>query len=287
MAKWPKPRIILQAMIRAGGQFIRQDGFFLAGAVSFYTIVSLIPFLTFLTFILGLIGRWVPLEHIPLTPIGLVIPSRFSHNHHLLTLLSTPPQVVGITSLLLAYWSSFGLFRALSVGLARMVQVYPFRFNELIRMQWRAIPFGLVGLMGVYGTSTTLSHLLKRLMQSPYIQHEWAWSIGWVIRLGLGMISMAVLGMALFLIYYFFNPQPVKNPRSTVVVCGIVMVGFGVIKQVFEQYIALLSVSAYLYGAFFGVLGGVIWIWLCHSLILWGGGLLAQLDRLSGNGKPS
>lgn len=281
MTKWPSPLIIMRAMMRGGVQFIHQDGFFLAGAVSFYTIVSLLPFLSFLAFLFGVVGQWLPLHHIPLDAINMLLPYRFSHDHRLLALVSAPPQVVGVTSLLVAYWSSFGLFRALSIGLARMVYVPPFSVKALLRLQLRAIPFGLVGLIGVYGVATVLSHLLKRVMHSPYVHHDWAFSIGWIIRLGLGMISMVVLGMALFLIYHFFNPKPVQNPRNTVVVCGIVMVGFGVIKQVFEQYIGFLTVSAHLYGAFFGVLGGLIWIWLCYALILWGGSLLAQLDRLA------
>ncbi len=271
--------MIYQAIVAGSIRFFNKDGAFLGAAVSFYSLILALPILGFLTSLILIVSSLFPFQPNQIDVMSAILPPHLLQEFHTHLGGAMNKKWVGITSFILAYLTSFGLFRALSSSLATLQDCMPWPLIQLVKVQLRAVPFGFAGLLSIYVVSVFISQLLGYLSSIGYLSGN---LMGWVVaglNMALFVINVSVLGLSLFMVYHFFSPLPSHNFKATALTTSIVLIGLGAIKLVFAQYLQLIGVSKHVYGAFFGLFGFCIWMWGFYSLVLWGGCVLFHLNH--------
>ena len=261
--------------------FHRQKGLLLAGAVAYYTLLSLVPLLILLVFVLS---RFVPRQELMLTIgryLDLVVPATGAAIVSALdAFLDTGVVMSGVLLVTLVIFSSLA-FTALQDAFA---VIFHHR-TSVRRRHWSisaVIPYCYIVLLGVGLLLVTLVSGGLQAMTAREI--EW---FGYPVTLGRfsGWV-LYVLGIAgeVLLLTSIYFVMPVGRPSwRHALVGGVVAAAlWEVTRRVLVWYFATLSQVQLVYGAFASTIAILLSLEFAAMVLLLGAQAIAEFERRLG-----
>lgn len=164
-------------------------------------------------------------------------------------------------------WSALGMFSAARWGLNRAWGASPRRGLLRVGLRDFVTALGIWVLLVVSAASTAGLHVLigehevpaHGLVSGPDL--VWA-TIEWSMP--------ALLSFGGFFFLYWYVPN-VKHRMRDVLPAALVATGlFEISKRVFGLYVSLIASRSSLFGALGGILGFMLWVYVCSAILLLG-----------------
>jgi membrane protein len=163
-------------------------------------------------------------------------------------------------------WSSLGMFSAARWGLNRAWGVKPRANFFAVRLTDLAAAVGIWMLLFLSAIATAAVHLLAH-EGAPLPASSWIPGLAWSATQS---SIPAALSLCAFLFVYRYVPN-VDHSMKEVFPAAIVATGaFEVTKHIFAYYVQLMTKSSPLFAALGGILGFMLWVYLCAAILLLG-----------------
>jgi membrane protein len=164
-------------------------------------------------------------------------------------------------------WSTLGMFSAARWGLDRAWGVRGRASFAGVRLRDVAAALGiwLLLLLSALGTAAIHTALGERELPAGGIPGatDAAWAtVDWTMP--------ALLSFAAFLFLYWYVPHVSHRLRHVLPAALVATVLFEISKYLFRLYVSVLSSQSPLYSALGGLLGFMLWIYVCSSILLVG-----------------
>lgn len=269
-------KILREAMRR----FILDGCFNLSAALSFYTLLSLIPALALLVSGVGyLLGSSEDAAEIVAKYLEKIIPQASDFIYNGMKRLIADKELTGGIGVIMLIWVALSLFSSLESSVNFILR-FPSRYG-MFKGFLRQNLVGLVA-MAVFGFLLLFSTALTMFLS---ILERISWNIGGVyIPLG-GfwkafdlMVSFALTLFVFFGIYKFMarGKVPWRNSAIGAIVAGI---SWEIAKRAFTFYVVHMSNYARIYGPITTVVIFVIWVYLSATILLLGAEVVAILGE--------
>ncbi|RAP32304.1 hypothetical protein DID75_05130 [Candidatus Marinamargulisbacteria bacterium SCGC AG-410-N11] len=245
---------------------------FQAAALSFYTLISIIPFLVVVTTLLTFFD--VELAFI-FKFFSFFLPTVSLESNiikNLITFITKDRSLFGISGLVISYFISSRLVYVFFRSLRAM-----FSYSGLITINIfiiiLAIPIFLLILLISYITFSLLNYIFI----FPNLVEKFGLYLGW------GNISHSLLFLgytiSLFLIYFFGVNRKYRRFSITLSISIVMSVLFGMFHLFFTFFIVKVAVSNPVYGAFGGFFGLMLWIYINYIFLLFGARVIYLLEK--------
>lgn len=267
------------AMRRSVVEFLRDDGFDEAAALTYYSLLSVLPAVLVAVALLGVVGQGESATSAILRFIHELLPKDVAD------VISEPVQdftsrsgagLLLTVALVGAIWFASYYVHAFTRALNRMYQV------EEGRPLWKLTLFGyvLTGVLVVLLAVATFllvvsGRIAQALLRALEIQESWAalWEIAkWPVLLALVITAVALLYHATPNVvprrFHWLSPGAV----FALVVGGGATLGFALFLLGFGSF-------NYYYGALTGVLLFFVWLYTINAALLFGARINAELER--------
>jgi len=259
-------RITFEAVIA----FIDDNGFILASSVSFYFLLSIIPFTLFALTILQVLlrdpefaGKLYNVLSVLLAKDDVVIWFRDTFIVNILTTSTGQATFWGAVTLLFV---STGMFRSLEYVMNRVFGVRPRSFfkSYLIGFSFSLI----LNILLIIGVTASPIFGVAALISNPAIKDlvdkipGLAWGLdslfSWFVFWGLCMLIYSVL--------------PNTRQRFRDVFWGAITASllWNLLKFLFNLYLTNFSNLGSIYGVIAAVIGAIVWVYLSTSIIIFG-----------------
>lgn len=241
-----------------------------AASIAFYVLFSSVPALAFLIASVG----WVVRDphdqaHIVSHMLDLLPTGSEQNRSFLMNVVTAVRKASGgltvIGALGLA-WSSLGMFSAARWGLNRAWGVRPRAGFLHVRLMDLAAAMGIWMLLFLSAVATAAVHL---------VAHEGASlpATSWLPGLAWSAAQSSIpaaLSFGAFLFVYRYVPS-VEHRLKDVLPAAVVATGaFEIAKHLFAFYVQLMTKSSPLFAALGGILGFMLWVYLCAAILLLG-----------------
>jgi membrane protein len=255
--------------------FQKERYVFLSAAVSFYTLLAVVPLLI----VVASAASLIPMESINWNRIfQAIFPHFFFNNHQILVFLTHQAGAYGITGFIAAYVASQGLFRALDQALCTVFEKPVRRFRDYIRLQFMIYPFFILALITVYIVATSLSELVAKLLTYPIFREGVGYYIGSIFHKVTGLFGMMAIFLLLFMLYHFLAPRVIPRMRNSLMATTVMALLFLMVRKGFGYYFTYISNTQSIYGAFSGVFGVLLWVFVAYNLLIYGARFLFRLE---------
>lgn len=252
---------------RAGNDFLDHDGTIYAAAITFYTLLSIVPFVIFAVAILGLLIRDPGLQQTVTTRIIDLLPADANLDESVAravaSVANTESSLVGMTAIVAAGWTASGMFGALRRALNRAFDVPVRRSMFRSRLVDLAAMIVLVLLLLISTLATiTLSFVRARSIERfDFVWSNSAWTIAFFLLPG-------VLSFVIFLLAYRWVPSHTLSIRDLWIGALLASIGFEALKIGFSWYIAKFANYDAVYGALGGLISFMGFIYAAAALII-------------------
>ncbi len=268
-------------------QFIKQvtngfranQGFLLAGAVAYYTLLSIVPMFALILVVLSQIQEAEELVHTLRTYLMLVIPNQAEILSHQISLFLQNWKVIGVVGfLVLLFFSSFAftvLENAMSVIFFHRVAIRRRHFLISAIIPYCYILFTAAGLLLVSAVSGSLHSLHSR----SFMVMGQVWSLSTVETLLvylLGMIGEVLLLTSLYLV------MPVGRLALRHALIGGITAAllWEITRHVLVWYFSTLSLVNVVYGTFATAIIILLSLEAAAIILLLGAQVIAEYERI-------
>jgi len=259
-------------------EFLKDQCIDLAAALTYYTMLALVPAMVAVVSLVGLIGEGPETVDAllgVLEQIGVSSPSM----EQILSRLSEVPQA-GLALLLglaTALWSASRYVTSFSRAMNRVYQVGEGRPVWKLRPVMLLITL-VVGVLGILLLICLLLSGSTARAIGDAIGLGSAAAVAWSIAKWPLMLVVMVLIVA---ILYFATPN-VKQPRFRWMSLGalIAIVAWILASTAFSFYVANFSEYNKIYGSLAGVIIFLLWLWITNVALLFGAELDAEMERV-------
>jgi membrane protein len=252
-------------------RFQEHEGPRTAASIAFFVLFSAAPSIALLVLSMGWVIRDPHEQAHVLGHMLEVLPVGSPQNRTFLldavrsiSKASAGISVLGIVGMA---WSSLGMFSAMRWGLNRAWGVRGGKGFVGVRLRDLAAMLGIWILLLISAVGTTAIHVATG-------EHELlAWSVPWGPRFAWAATQWtipAVLSFAAFLYVYWYVPQDTHHFRDVFPAAIVATVLFEISKYLFGLYVSFLSRYSPLFGALGGILGFMLWIYVCATILLMG-----------------
>lgn len=270
----------LRVLRGAVKRFISDGCFNLSAALSFYTLLSLIPALALLVSGVGyLLGSSEDVAKIAAKYFEETIPQASDFIYSGMKRLIADKELTGGIGVIMLIWVALSLFSSLESSVNFILR-FPSRYG-MFKGFLRQNLVGLIAMAG-FGFLLLLSVALTMLLS---VLERISWNIGGVyIPLG-GfwkafdlMVSFSLTFFVFFGIYKFMARGKVswRNSAIGAIVAGI---SWEIAKRAFTFYVVHMSNYARIYGPITAVVIFVIWVYLSAAILLLGAEVVAVLGE--------
>ena len=249
-----------------------------AAALSFYTLVSLIPVFIVVTTVI----TFFPMDsHVFNEMIGRVMPNIPLDFQVLMekinNMLKQKRNLYGVISFLVAYFFASRLFLALHRTL-RVVVGKPGVVSEHILVQVLAMPIFILILYLVYFGGGGLGFVLEAVSYFHNDYFQLSFSLFSMIINIANIITFITFFSLVAFIYHFLVPRDSRDLWNTVIVTMVISTIFTLQKNIFGWVFFWMSRINPIYGAFGGVFGFLVWLFVSYLIILIGARMIYYLD---------
>ena len=265
-----------RAVIQSASDFIRLRYVFLSAAISFYTLLAIVPVLI----LIASIGSLLPIEAINWNRIlQSIFPNLLLNNAQIISFFTQHRGAYGITGLIGAYILSQGLFRTLDQALAYIFEIQPRKFNEYILLQLAAIPIFVLAMITLYVLATMISEFMNNLLLLPFFSGGLPYYLADIAKRITGLFGLVTIFWLLFLIYHFLAPRKIRKFSDSISTTVFICVFFFLLRMGFGFYFTHFSNVQHIYGAFSWIFGVLLWVFVGYDLIVLGARILFYLDK--------
>ena len=252
---------------RAYRDFMAHDGTIYAAAITFYALLSMVPFVIFLVAVLGLIIRDPSLQARVVDQIVSFLPADANLDEPIAnavkSVANTESSLVGMTAIIAAGWTASGVFGALRRALNRAFDV-PVK-RSFIRSRLTDVAAVLaLALMLLASTLLTITLSVVRafaLERFGFVWSNWAWSIVF-------LVLPAVLSFIVFLLAYRWVPSHTLSVRDLWPGALMAALGFEALKIGFSWYVAKFADYDRVYGALGGLISFMAFVYFAAALVI-------------------
>jgi membrane protein len=255
----------------------QHDGPLLAGAIAYYGLLSLFPFLLFA---LAVLTIFIPLESlqgqiVALAEMYLPAPGSVEFVRKNLQHVIEARGEVGLVALVATLWGASTIFFVLSRALNRLFDGH--EDSSIVRHRLVAVLVVLV--LGFFLLLSIVASTYFRVVTvSIGVRHLLPQRGDLLWKLGASLLPL-VLTTVVFAIAYRYIPTG-KTAWEAVGVGAVVGgVGFELLKLGFRLYIERLSPYALIYGSVATVIVLLLWIYIGAAVFLLGGAVAAEVDH--------
>ena len=272
-------RPLIRNLRRTLARFRDHEGARVSASIAFYVLFSSVPALAFLIASVSWVVR-DPRDQAHIVSHMLeLLPTGSEQNREILTGIVTAVRkasrgltVLGAVGLA---WSSLGMFSAARWGLNRAWGVRPRAGFLRVRLTDLAAAVGIWVLLFLSATATAAVHILAG-EGAPLPAISWLPGLAWSAAQN---SIPAALAFTAFLFLYRYVPS-VDHGLKDVFPAALVAAGaFEITKYVFALYVGLMTRSSPLFAALGGVLGFMLWVYLCAAILLLGAELAYVSSR--------
>jgi len=253
----------------------------IAAAIAFYVLFSAAPAVALLVVSVG----WIiqdPHEQthvvghmLELVPTGSTQNRTFVLNS--VRVIQKASAGVSVAGLLGLAWSGLGMFSAARWGLNRAWGVRGRRGVIGVHFIDLGVAGGIWLLLFGSAAISAIIHILTRESapwagQGPILGRAAAWTITrWILP--------AVLSFLAFLFLYRYVPNVPHTIRDVLPAALVATIFFEISKYLYALYVELLASHSSLYSALGGVLGFMLWVYLCSVILLLGAEYASATQR--------
>ena len=264
---------------RTLARFRDHEGPRVAASIAFYVLFSSVPALAFLIASVG----WVIRDphdqaHIVGHMLELLPTGSEQNREFLMTVVTSVRKASGgltvIGALGLA-WSSLGMFSAARWGLNRAWGVRPRAGFLKVRVMDLASAVGIWMLLFLSAVATAAVHILTG-EGAPLPAFSWLPGLAWSATQS---SIPAALALAAFLFVYRYVPSVEHRLKDVFPAALVATAAFEVTKHLFAVYVQLMTKSSPLFAAVGGILGFMLWVYLCAAILLLGAELAYVSSR--------
>ena len=267
---------LIRASVHAAGDFYSDQYLFLAAAVSFYTVLAVVPLLI----VIASVASFIPVESIDWTRlIHAAIPSLLLNNDAVVGFLTMNRGAYGISGFAIAYISSQGLFRALDQALFVVFEKKPRKLKEYIRLQLIIVPFFILGMITAYIIATSISEILAKLLVRPFFLEGFPFYLLTLFHRTTSVFGVVTIFLFLLTVYHILAPRIKKRFGNSLIVATYISVLCLLLRKGFGIYFSYISTAENIYGAFSGVFGILLWVLMGYGLIFYGARVLYLLEK--------
>ena len=270
---------LVRNLRRTLARYQEHEGPRIAASIAFYVLFSSVPALAFLIASVGWVIRDPHDQAHIVSHMLELLPTGSEQNRAFLMGVATAVRkasggltVIGALGLA---WSSLGMFSAARWGLNRAWGVRPRASFLHVRLMDLAAAMGIWMLLFLSAVATAAVHLVAHegaaLPATPWLPGL-AWSAA-------QSSIPAALSFAAYLFVYRYVPS-VEHHLKDVLPAAVVATGaFEVTKHLFAFYVQLMTKSSPLFAALGGILGFMLWVYLCAAILLLGAELAYVSSR--------
>lgn len=252
-------------------RFQEHDGARIAASLAFFVVFSAFPSVALLILSVGwtihdprdqahLLGHMLEL-----LPVGSPQNRVFLLNS--VDSIRKASKGISVLGLVGLAWSALGMFSAARWGLNRAWDVRSRR--SFIRMRARdfVAGIGIWALLLVSAASTAGLHVLLGEVDLP--AHGLP-DLPGLIWGGVQWLMPAILSFAAFLFLYWYVPNVPHRMRDVLPAAIVATILFEISKYVFGLYVSIVGSGSSIFGALGGILGFMLWIYVCCAILLLG-----------------
>jgi membrane protein len=251
-----------------------------AAALTYYTMLSIIPALIVLVAILGLVGQYPQTTNSLLQIVGDLGPASavdtFKGPIESVVQNKSGAGILLVVGLVVALWSASGYLGAFVRASNSIYEIDEGRPFWKLRPQQVVITLVMVLMLAIVGIAVVLTGPVAEAVAKPIGLGDAAvtvWNVAkWPVLLGVVMSMLAVL--------YYWAPN-VRQPAFRWISPGSV---FAVLVWIvatagFALYVANFASYDKTYGSLGGVVVLLVWLWISNVAVLLGAVLNAELER--------
>ncbi|HEY3997644.1 MAG TPA: YihY/virulence factor BrkB family protein [Candidatus Xenobia bacterium] len=262
-------------MLAAWQAFGRDDCLLMAAGVAYYAFLSLFPLCLLSISLLGFL--WTEPRAVDYTvnvAAELLPPSGTAWLRETVAGIAADRGRLGLLGLVSLIWLGRQLFQALDTTLNRLWKVdQPAVGRILNSLGWVAIAGALILIEGILSAVLTwMLHLVDGVRIPPWLPHPAVDTVlVWTLLHSWGVVPLTV-----FLFCFMLYRRP---PRQAPVGLAAFGAGFStaawkISSVIYFTYLATLAQSNPVYGSLWGMVGLLIWLFICAGVFLFGAELI-------------
>ncbi len=253
---------------RAYRDFSAHDGTIYAAAITFYALLSMVPFVIFLVAVLGLIIRDQSLQQRVVDQIIDLLPANANLDEPIANAVSavanTESSLLGVPAIIGAAWTASGVFGALRRALNRAFDVPVKRsfFRSRLTDIAAVVVLALLLMLSTLLTITLGIIRARSVQRFDFVWTSSLWSIAF-------LVLPAVFSFFVFLLVYRWVPKHTLGVRDLWLGALLAAVGFEALKYGFGVYIATIANYDRVYGTLGGLVSFMAFIYFASALVIY------------------
>jgi membrane protein len=264
-------KLFARNMRRTLLQFQEHEGARTAASIAFFVLFSAVPSAALLIFSVGWVVRDAHQQAHLLGHMLELLPAGSPQNRAFLMSsvgaikrASAGISVMGVAGLA---WSSLGMFSATRWGLNRAWGA-PRRLGFVrVRVRDFVTGLGIWALLVVSAASTAGLHILLGERELPAGGFPSGPDLVWAT---VQWTMPALFSFSGFFFVYWYVPNVTHRMRDVLPAALVATALFEISKYGFGLYVALIASRSSLFGALGGILGFMLWVYLCSAILLLG-----------------
>jgi membrane protein len=257
---------------------IVKDLDYLAAALTFFTLVSIVPLMIVITSLIP----FLPYKaHIFMEPIEALLPQGLNYLDKIMLILGKQRKLYGFLSFIIAYYAATGVFRVLYKSLVVIFEVPIQRHRKNLTIQFLSVPLFMLTMFFLYLTSSILSivmlYINKTIVFEAFISSQFT-----ILFLNLAnIVTFLSFFLLILLIYHILAPRELPKWQNSIIISLIISVVFLFIKDFFNKIIIFLTTVNPIYGTFGSIVGILAWLFISFNVLLVGARVIYYLENLS------
>jgi len=252
-------------------RFQEHEGGRTAASIAFFVLFSAVPSAALLVLSVG----WtIPDSHEQAHLLGHMLellPVGSSQNRTFLLesvdAIKKASGGISILGVIGLAWSALGMISATRWGLNRAWGVRSSGNFVKVRARDFVTGLGIWALLVVSAASTAGIHILLGERDVPAGFLLWGPDLAWAL---VRWTMPALLSFAAFFFVYWYVPNVVHRMRDVLPAALVATACFEVSRYGFGLYVRVIASRSSLFGALGGILGFMLWVYLCSAILLIG-----------------
>jgi len=250
-----------------------------AAAISFFTILSVVPLIIASSTLLS----FLPIHHHFIQEAIQTLLPNATFDAELIAqriqaVLAENRGVYGIGSFILAYYFSSTLFLAFRRALGEIFDLKPSKIAHFW-VTLLSVPMVILGLVSVYIALILVNVLIDMLNQFQWIQPLFFGSDLAALVGILGILPLFSFFIITFLIYHGLCPRKSHVVKNSLFISAVTSAILTLFQKGVGLFLGVATKWNPLYGGFGGILGILTWIFISYIVIFIGARALYHLDE--------